>query len=145
MITISKGEKKLREEGMNLPVPMNLYILLTNAEHDMLSVIRHYQSFRQKYISDSLIRICTGRNKKAIKRAKDSLVAIGIIKILGITKMGTEYDIIYERLCQIVKELNAERNAFKRLIMVDEFRGEGYALHTQLIKEYKDTNFNNSL
>ena len=145
MIKINKGENKLREEGMNLPIPINLYALLTSAENEMLSVIRHYQSFGQKYISDSLIRICTGRNKKAIKRAKDSLVAMGIIKILGITKMGTEYDIVYERLCPIVKKLNAERNAYKRLIMVDGFRGEDNALHTQLIKEYKDTNFNNSL
>jgi hypothetical protein len=142
---ISKGEKALRKTGIFLPIPMNLYILLTSTENDMLSMIRHYQSFGQRYISDSLIRLCTGRNKKAIKRAKDSLADMGIIKILGITKKGTEYDIDYEKLCPIVRKLNEERNAVKRLKLADEFRGEGNALHSQLREEYKDTNFDNIL
>lgn len=139
-----RGEKKLREAGINLPVPMNLYILLTSIENDVLSVIRHYQSFGQRYISDSLIRLCTGRSKKSIKKAKDSLETMGIIKILRITRKGTEYEIIYETLCPIIKKLNAERNAYKRLELVDEFRGGEKALHKELIEEYKDTNFNNT-
>lgn len=142
---ISKGENKLRKLGLNTPMPINSLLLFTSAENDILNIIRHYACFGQRYISDSLFRLCCGRGKKAIKKAKDALEALGIIQIGEICNLGTEYIVDYSVLCPIIKKLNDEHNAYKRLIIVDEFRGEERALYTQLIKEYIDSNFNNTL
>jgi hypothetical protein len=136
-----KGEIKLREVGLTIPVPMNLMILLTNVECDVLNVIRHAQGFQEKYISDSVIRIQTGHTKRSIKQAKESLASMGIIKIKEITRRGTEYEILYGKLCQMIRDLNKERSPCKRLEMADVFRGEGKAINTGLINEYKGTNF----
>lgn len=142
---ISKGERKLRRLGLSSIIPINSLLLFTGVENDILNIIRHYTCFGQKYISDSLFRLCTGHCKKAIKKAKDTLKAMGIIKIGKISNLGTEYIVDYSVLCPIIKKLNDERNAYKRLIIVDEFRGEERALYTKLIEEYIDSNFNNTL
>lgn len=142
---LPKGEQALRKVGMYLPVPVNCSILLTNAENDVLNMIRHFHLFGQEYISDSLIRICTGLDKKSIKKAKDALVEMKLLEIKAITKIGTAYNIDYREFCNIIKKLNAERNAYRRLEIVDEFRGEKRALRTKLREEYKKTKFNNSL
>ena len=142
-MNIPKKEEKFREIGLTLPVPINLYILLNSVESSFLNTIRHYQIFQEKYISDSLIRICTGHDKKTIRKAKKSLIAMGIIKILKVTKISTSYEINYEILYNIIKKLNSERSAYKRLIIADEFRGKDRAIHSKLIKEYEMTNFNN--
>lgn len=144
-VYISKGEQRLREIKFTVAVPINMQLLLNSAEIMMLNLIRHYTSFRQKFMSDSFIRINTGLNKKTIKKAKDSLVAMGIIKIGGICQKGTEYIIQYKVLCTIIKELNNEPNMYRRLKIVDDFRGAEKALYSKLIEEYKDSNFNNSL
>lgn len=136
-----KGEIKFRELGLTLPVPINLMILLTNVESDVLNVIRHAQAFQEKYISDSVIRIQTGHTKRSIKQAKDSLASMGLIKIKKITRRGTEYEIIYGTLCKILRELNKERSPCKRLEIADEFRGEGKSINKGLINEYKGSNF----
>ena len=41
----------------------------------------------------------------------------------------------------MVRDLNKERSPCKRLEMADVFRGEGKAINTGLINEYKGTNF----
>ena len=142
-VFISKGEQRLREIKFTLSVPINMQLLLNSAEIRMLNLIRHYTTFRQKFISDSFIRINTGLCKRTIKKAKDSLVAMGIIKIGNICQKGTEYIIDYRVLCPIIKELNNESNMYRRLIIVDNFRGAQRALYSKLIEEYKDSNFNN--
>lgn len=142
---LEKGEKKLRNLGLNIPMPINSLLLFTSAENDILNIIRHYTCFEQKYISDNLIRICTGRDKKAIKRAKDSLIKMKIIKITALTRKGTVYEINFEKLCSIIRKLNNERNAFKRIKIANEFRGEKLKLHKKLEEEYEFSNFNNTL
>lgn len=142
-VFISKGEKRLREIKFTVVVPINMQLLLNSAEIMILNLIRHYTTFRQKFISDSFIRINTGLCKRTIKKAKDSLAAMDIIKIGAICQKGTEYKIEYKTLCTIIKELNNEPNMYRRLELVDNFRGKERALYSNLIEEYKDSNFNN--
>lgn len=138
---ISKEEQEFRDIGLTIPVPINLYILFTKAEGDLLNIIRQNKLFQKKYISDSLIRICTGYDKKTIKRAKDSLIKMGIINIVKVGQKGTMYNINYNVLSKNIKELNAVKSAYNRLKKADELRGKDREIHTKLIKEYEDSNF----
>lgn len=144
-VYISKGEQRLREIKFTVAVPINMQLLLNSAEIMMLNIIRHYTTFRQKFISDSFFRINTGLSKKTIKKAKDSLVAMNIITIGHPCQKGTEYKIEYKTLCTIIRELNNEPNMYRRLELVDEFRGTKNALYTKLREEYKNSNFNNRI
>lgn len=142
-MNLTKGENALMGIGLTLAVPVNFNILFTNVESDFLNSIRQFQKFEMKYVSDSLVRITTQHNKKKIKVAKDSLAAMGIIKIHEVSPLGTRYEILYKELCAIIKKLNAETNPWKRLIIADEFRGQDRAIHSKLIEEYGNTKFSN--
>lgn len=141
---IHKGEQYLLDEGLYVTKPVNLMVLLTPEERDVLDCIRHCCNLGVRYISQSLFRIMTRLHVKTIQRARDSLTEMGFIK-KGITcKAGTAYTVEYKVLCNIVKKLNLERNPIRRLEMADEFRGEGHEINTQLIKEYINTEFNST-
>ena len=144
MTDIELGEQALRDIGHYVALPFNWLILFTDAERDILCVIRHYSQYHY-YISDSFIRIHTGRGRKAITRAKQALINMGVITAdyKKNDSRGSHYEINYELLCNIGEELKAAPRVYQRLKIVDEFRGERYKLHTSLIEEYKNTNFNN--
>lgn len=139
---IHKGEQYLLDEGLYVTKPVNLMVLLTPEERDVLDCIRHCSNIGIRYISNSLFRVMTRLHVKTIQRARDSLTEMGFIK-KGITcKAGTAYTVDYKVLCNIVKKLNLERNPIRRLEIADEFRGEGREINTQLIKEFTNTEFN---
>ena len=139
---IHKGEQYLLDEGLYVTKPVNLMVLLTPEERDVLDCIRHCSNIGTRYISYSLFRVMTRLHIKTIQRARDSLIKMGFVQ-QGITcKAGTAYIVDYKVLCNIVKKLNLERNPIRRLEIADEFRGEGREINTQIIKEYNCTNFN---
>lgn len=143
MTYIELGEQAIRDDGHYVALPINWLILFTSAEIEILCLIRHYSRY-QRYISDSFIRITTGRGNKAITKAKKSLMKMGVIKVdyRQYDKRGSQYEINYELLCSIGEMLNSEGCAYRRLELVDEFRGTGNELHSQLIKEYNNSTFN---
>ena len=139
---IHKGEQFLLDEGLYVSKPVNLMVLLTPEERDVLDCNRHCCNLGVIYISHSLFRLMTRLHVKTIQRARDSLAEMGFIK-KGITcKAGTAYTVDYKVLCNIVKKLNLERNPIRRLEIADEFRGKGREINTQLIKEFTNTEFN---
>lgn len=141
---IHKGEQYLLDEGLYVTKPVNLMVLLTPEERDVLDCIRHCSNIGIRYISNSLLRVMTRLHIKTIQRARDSLTEMGFIK-KGITcKAGTAYTVDYKVLCNIVKKLNLERNPIRRLEIADEFRGKGREINTQLIKEFTNTEFNST-
>lgn len=139
---IHKGEQYLLDEGLYVTKPVNLMVLLTPEERDVLDCIRHCSNIGTRYISNSLFRVMTRLHVKTIQRARDSLIEMRVIQ-KGLTcKAGTAYTIDYKVLCNVVKKLNLERNPIRRLEIADEFRGKGREINTQLIKEFRNTEFN---
>ena len=141
---IHKGEQYLLDVGLYITKPVNLMVLLTPEERDVLDCIRHCTNIGTRYISNSLFRVMTRLHVKTIQRARDSLIKMGFVQ-QGITcKAGTAYTVDYKVLCNVVKKLNLERNPIRRLEIADEFRGKGHEINTQLIKEYINTEFNST-
>ena len=140
---ISKGEQFLLDSGLYVSLPINMQILFTQSERDVLNTIRHLNNIGQTAISFSLLSIYTGLTDKTIKKAVDSLKRLEVIEVLNVCKAGTRYKINYKVLNNTIAKLNQEFNPVKRLQMADQFRGEGHELHSKMIETYKDTEFDN--
>ena len=140
---IVKGEQFLLESGLYVALPINMQILFTQSERDVLNTIRHLNNIGQTAISFSLLSIYTGLTDKTIKKAVDSLKRLEVIEVLNVCKAGTRYKINYKVLNNTIAKLNQEFNPVKRLQMADQFRGEGHELHSKMIETYKDTEFDN--
>lgn len=140
---IVKGEQFLLESGLYVALPINMQILFTQSERDVLNTIRHLNNIGQTAISFSLLSIYTGLTDKTIKKAIDSLKRLEVIEVLNVCKAGTRYKINYKVLNNTIVRLNLEFNPIKRLQMADQFRGEGHELHSKMIETYKDTEFDN--
>lgn len=140
---IHKGEQALIDMGIYVALPINLNILLTQNERDVLNVIRHCNNNGERYISNSVFRIMTGMAENTIRKARDSLIKLGIIEKGKTTTIGTEYKVNFKNLCTNVKNLNEQRNPVKRLALADKLRGAGQEINKQLIEEFKNTEFNN--
>lgn len=140
---IHKGEQAIIDMGMYVALPINMNILLTQNERDVLNVIRHCNNNGERYISNSVFRIMTGMAENTIRKARDSLIKLGIIEKGKTTTIGTEYKVNFKRLCTMVKNLNEQRNPVKRLALADKLRGAGQEINKQLIEEFKNTEFNN--
>lgn len=138
---IHKGEQAIIDMGVYVALPINLNILLTQNERDVLNVIRHCNINRERFISNSVFRIMTGMAENTVRKARDSLIRLGIIEKVEITTKGAEYKVNFKNLCTMVKNLNEQRNPVKRLRLADELRGKGMEINNKLIKEYKDTEF----
>lgn len=139
---IHKGEQALIDMGLYVVHPMNLNNLLTQNERDVLNVIRHCNNIGERYISNSVFRIMTGMAENTIRKARDSLIRLGIIEKGKTTTKGTEYKVIFNTLCKMVQQLNQQRNPVKRLALADELRGAGQEINKQLIEEFKNSEFN---
>ena len=92
---IVKGEKFLLESGLYEALPINMQILFTQSERDVLNTIRHLNNIGQTAISFSLLSIYTGLTDKTIKKAVDSLKRLEVIEVLNVCKAGTRYKLNY--------------------------------------------------
>ena len=124
---IHKGEQALIDMGMYVALPINMNILLTQNERDVLNVIRHCNNNGERFISNSVFRIMTGMAENTIRKARDSLIQLEIIEKVKTTTSGTEYKVNFKSLCTMVKKLNEQRNPVKRLSLADELREIGRA------------------
>lgn len=140
---IVKGEQFLLDSGLYVALPINMQILFTQSERDVLNTIRHLNNIGQTAISSSLLSVYTGLTDKPIKKAIDSLKRMKIIESLGICKDGTKYRIDYKVFNNIIVDLNNEFNPIERLRIADRFRGEGHELHSKTIERYCGSEFDN--
>ena len=140
---IHKGEQALIDMGVYVALPINLNILLTQNERDILNVIRHCNNNGERFISNSVFRIMTGMAENTIRKARDSLMQLELIEKVKITTKGTEYKVNFKSLCTMVKKLNEQRNPVKRLRLADELRGKGMEINKKIVDEFKNTEFNN--
>lgn len=140
-----KGEELLIEKGLYVTLPVNMMILLTQSERDVLNAIRHCKNLGEHFISNSVLRIMAGLNEKTIRRARDKLIEMNIIEKGQTCSRGTEYRIRYSTLHSFIGKLNQERNPVQRLILADELRGKGREINKELIKEFKNSEFDYSL
>ena len=138
---IHKGEQAIIDMGVYVALPINMNILLTQNERDVLNVIRHCNNNGEHYISNSVFRIMTGMAENTVRKARDSLIKLELIEKVKTTTLGTEYKVNFKNLCTMVKNLNEQRNPVKRLRLADELRGKGMEINNKLIKEFKDTEF----
>lgn len=138
---ISKGEQFLLDSGLYVAFPINMQILFTQSERDVLNTIRHLNNIGQTATSFSLLSIYTGLTDKTIKKAIDSLKRLEVLEVLNVCKAGTRYKINYKVLNNTIVSLNEESNPVKRLQLADQFRGEGYELHSKLIEAYTGSEF----
>lgn len=141
---ISKGEQAILEMGLNVAVPINLNMLLTQSERDVLNIIRHRTCIKRPHISISLFSLLTGLSENTIRKARDSLLAMGIIEVdnKGIS-IGKEYKVKYDILMPMIIQLNEEKNPVKRLGLADKLRGKGREINKNLIERFHDSEFNN--
>ena len=140
---IHKGEQAIIDMGMYVALPINMNLLLTQNERDVLNVIRHCNNNGERFISNSVFRIMTGMAENTIRKARDSLMQLELIEKVKTTTKGTEYKVNFKSLCTMVKKLNEQRNPVKRLRLADELRGKGMEINKQLIEEFRNTEFNN--
>lgn len=134
------GERKpYLNDGLYVEMPIVLQVLLTPSELVVLNTVVHLSDTQYRFVSQSLIAIYTGVDKKTVKASLDYLESLGILKKGSTCQRGTHYDINENRLTQIVRTLNHERNPVHRLRIADKIRGEGHAIHAYAIKNYTDT------
>jgi DNA-binding transcriptional ArsR family regulator len=140
---ISKGEKAILDMGYNISLPVNLNILLTQSERDVLNIIRHRINVKRPHISLSLFSLMTGLSEGTIRRARDSLLDMGIIEASeeGIS-IGKAYKVKYDILMPMITALNEEKNPVKRLKLADKLRGKGRETHQKLIEKFQSSEFN---
>lgn len=140
---ISKGEKAILDIGYNISLPVNLNILLTQSERDVLNIIRHRINVKHPHISMSLFSLMTGLSEGTIRRARDSLLDMGIIEASeeGIS-IGKAYKVKYDILMPMITALNEEKNPVKRLKLADKLRGKGRETHQKLIEKFQSSEFN---
>ena len=139
---ISKGEKAILDMGYNISLPVNLNILLTQSERDVLNIIRHRINVKHPHISMSLFSLMTGLSEGTVRRARDSLLDMGIIEASeeGIS-IGKAYKVKYDILMPMITALNEEKNPVKRLKLADKLRGKGRETHQKLIEKFRGSEF----
>ena len=140
---ISKGEKAILDMGYNISLPVNLNILFTQSERDVLNTIRHRINVKHPHISMSLFSLMTGLSEGTVRRARDSLLDMGIIEASeeGIS-IGKAYKVKYDILMPMITALNEEKNPVKRLKLADKLRGKGRETHQKLIEKFRGSEFN---
>ena len=119
-----KGEKWLLEKGLYVSLPINMQILFDSAERDVLNTIRHCNNLGEKFISLSCIQLMTGLTDKTIRKARDRLLDMGFIKQVSICKLGTQFEVNYNKLCNAIGKLNSIKTPQDRLVEVNKIRGE---------------------
>lgn len=139
---ISKGEQAILDMGYNIALPINLKILLTQNERDVLDIIRHRLNVKRSHVSMSLFSLMTGLSETTVRRARDSLLEMGIIEAgeQGIS-IGIPYKVKYDILIPMITKLNEEKIPVKRLELADKLRGKGREIHNKLIEKFRGGEF----
>ena len=138
---MNKNEKTLLDLGLYVALPINLQLLFTQSERDVLNTLRHLSNIGTTCVSLSLLRVYTGLSGKTIQGALNNLETLGVISKGAVCKAGTYYTILYKRFGSALKQLNQERNPVERLRLADKFRGDALAKNSGLIKELEKTQF----
>ena len=134
------GERKpYLNDGFFVETPIVLQVLLTPSELVTLNTVIHLSNLQHRFISQSMIVVYTGIDKKTVRSALAFLEHCGILKKKSTCQRGTHYEIRETWLTQIVRTLNQEWNPVQRMRMADKIRGKGFAIHTATIKNYTDT------
>jgi predicted transcriptional regulator len=76
---LSKGEKAILELGLYVAHPINLNVLLTQNERDVLESIRHCINNGENYVSITVLQAMTRLSESSVRRARDSLIELGLI------------------------------------------------------------------
>ncbi len=126
----------IRELGLYVATPINLYVLFDTQEVAILSCLRHYDNLHEPFISFSMLKLMTGIDEKTIRRCLKRLTEMSFIEKGKTCKDGTHYKIKYRRLYEAVKELNEERNPYFRLEIANKYRGEEMRRNLKLIEGY---------
>jgi len=130
--------------GHFVEMPIVLQVLLSPSELMVLNTIIHFSDLPDRtFISVSMFTAFTGRDRKTVRKALATLEHLGIIKKGKTGRAGTYYEPQNPRITQLVGTLNKERDMINRLIRADILRGEGYAIHSGVIKELKERQRNN--
>lgn len=145
MAKTNKNEQLIAKLGLWIILPINLLLMLTQSERDVLNTLRHLESIGTKCVSLSLLRLYTGLNVKTIQAALNNLETLGVITKGSSCKVGTYYRVRYEKFGAALKALNQEKNPVERLRIADKFRGTALAKNKALIAEYERTQFDNSI
>ena len=135
--------KSYLTDGHYVEMPIVLQVLLSPSELMVLNTIIHFSDLKERFISVSLFTAFTGRDRKTVRKALTTLEHLGIIKKGKTGRNGTHYELQNPKLTQLVGTLNKERNMINRLIRADKLRGEGYAIHSGVIKELTERQSNN--
>ncbi len=131
-----------------MEMPIVLQVLLSPSELMVLNTIIHFSDLKETdlkkpFISVSMFTAFTGRDRKTVRKALTTLEHFGIIKRGKTGRDGTHYEPQNPRITQLVGTLNKEHNMINRLIRADILRGEGYAIHSGVIKELTERQSNN--
>ena len=119
---ISKGEQVIIDLGLYVALPINLQILLDQSERDVLNSLRHCYNVGQEFVSLSVLALMTGLGEKTIRKARDKLIDMGVLKKGVVCGLGTHYPIDYSRLCSALIELNNEPDPLKRKELSKQLR-----------------------
>lgn len=140
---LSKGEKAILDEGYNIALPVNFIVLFTQSERDVLNIIRHRINVKHPHVSMSLFSLMTGLSENTVRRARDSLLDMGIIEASddGIS-IGKAYKVKYDILIPMIAKLNNEKNPVKRLELADKLRGKGREINQKQIEKFRGSEFN---
>lgn len=138
------GERKpYLADGHYVEMPIVLQALLSPSELMVLNTILHFSDLKKPFVSVSMFTAFTGRDRKTVRKALTTLEHFGIIKRGKTGRDGTHYEPQNPRITQLVGTLNKEHNMINRLIRADILRGEGYAIHSGVIKELTERQSNN--
>jgi predicted transcriptional regulator len=132
---LSKGEESILDLGLNVAHPINLNVLLTQNERDVLESIRHCINNGENYVSITVLQAMTRLSESSVRRARDSLIELGLITKEETTTKGTKYKVIYDRLVPMIEELNSIKNPIERLKKADELRVYETNVNSNIIKQ----------
>ncbi len=136
-----KTEKPYNEKGHFVQIPTVLFVLLTPIELMVLCVIIDKTNRVKKPVSQSLFMALTGRDKKSIRQALDSLIRLKIIKKGRVYQDGTLYTVDEQLLKNMVERINNYHNPVTRLKYSDAIRGSvsTNTIHDFVIKALSNT------
>ncbi len=134
-------KKPYNKDGYYVQIPIVLMVLLTPVELMVLCIIIHMTNIEKKPISLSMFMALTGRDKKSIRLALESLARLKIIKKGKVCRIGTQYTVDDERLGKMVERLNKHHNPIIRLKYADAIRRKENttAIHDFVIRTLSDT------
>ncbi len=130
-------EDYIRELGLYVATPINLYVLFDAQEVAILSCLRHFENLHKPFISISTLKLMTGFSEKSIKKYLSRLKGMNFIEKGTTCKDGTHYSIKYTKLYKAVRELNAERNPYLRYDIANRYRGDEYKRTFDPVENYK--------